>query len=230
MAIRKILKRIASKLPGGLQNELKRLQFIHEIRKGRFFTDEKEFQVLDQWVRAGDWVLDVGANIGHYVSRMSSLVGANGRVIAFEPVPATFELLATTAARLEHRNVTLLNAAASDTVSTVGITIPKFDTGLDNYYMAHLTDDKSGLSVFTLPIDSLEIPARVSLVKIDAEGHDLHVVRGMRKLLQRDRPVLIIEGTDPELDRLLAELGYEARRLEGSSNVVYEAPRPAASA
>lgn len=55
----KLLKRIASKLPAHWQNELKRLHFGHQMRKGRFKTDEKEFDILEKWVSAGDWVLDM---------------------------------------------------------------------------------------------------------------------------------------------------------------------------
>lgn len=222
MSPRDVLKWIAAKLPAGVQNELKRLQFAREMRKGRFVTDEKEFSMLDRWVDPGDWVLDVGANIGHYTSRLSELVGESGRVVAFEPVPATFELLAANVSRLRHRNVTLLNVAASDRPGSIGMSIPKFDTGLDNYYMAHLTDDDAALHVVTLPIDSLGIQERVSLVKIDAEGHDLQVLRGMQSLLKRCQPVLITESDDPGLESMLSELGYTGSRLQNSSNVVYE--------
>lgn len=222
MSFKDVLKWIAAKFPAGVQNELKRFQFSREMRKGRFITDEKEFPILDRWVSRGDWVLDVGANIGHYTSRLSELVGDSGRVVAFEPVPATFELLAANVSRLRHRNVTLLNVAASDRAGAIGMTIPKFATGLDNYYMAHLSKDESALQVLTLPIDNLGIHERVSLVKIDAEGHDLHVVRGMQGLLKRDQPVLITESGDPELESVLFELGYTSSRLEDSSNTIYE--------
>ena len=92
-------KRIASRLSPGTQNEMKRLQFAHQIRTNSFYTDEAEFSRLEEWVSEGDWVLGVGANIGHYTMKLSALVGPSGRVIAFEPVPATFELLAANAAK-----------------------------------------------------------------------------------------------------------------------------------
>ena len=132
----KILRKLASKLPLRYQQEMKRLRFARQIKKGGFLTDEPEFNMLNKWLNKGDNVLDVGANVGHYTTRFSHLVGATGRVIAFEPVPETFELLASNAARLSVRNVTLLNVAASEKSAVVGMNLPAFDTGMTNFYMA----------------------------------------------------------------------------------------------
>ncbi|MDX2502910.1 MAG: hypothetical protein QNL62_00330, partial [Gammaproteobacteria bacterium] len=87
--MRDIVKRLASKLPKRIQQELKRRYFSYQIRNNKFETNEQEFACLDQWVGESDWVIDVGANIGHYTKRLSELVGGKGRVLAFEPIPDT---------------------------------------------------------------------------------------------------------------------------------------------
>ena len=217
----KLLKRIASKLPAHWQNELKRLHFGHQMRKGRFKTDEKEFDILEKWVSAGDWVLDIGANIGHYTCRLSEIVGPGGRVIAVEPVSETFELLAANVARLTLRNVTLLNIAASESSNVLGMHIPKFDTGLNNYYMAHLTEQTSDFQVLCLSIDGLDLPHLIRLVKIDAEGHELSVLKGMSGILNRNYPTLIVEDNSTEVTSYLAEFGYSSEKIEGSSNRIF---------
>jgi len=222
MAFKNLAKKMASKLPGHWQNELKRIQFSYQIRRGTFCTDEKEFSMLDQWVSKGDWVLDIGANIGHYTARLSELVGQSGRVIAFEPVPATFELLAANMARLPRNNVTLLNIAASDSTEIVGMSIPKFDSGLSNFYMAHLTDSSTDLQIMTAAIDTLQLPGKITLAKIDAEGHEISVLAGMRDLLGRDHPVLIVEDNSEELTDFLHDLGYRHQKIESSSNTIFE--------
>ena len=137
--MKKLLKRIASKLPKNLQQELKRLYFSHQIKNDTFITDEKELDKLHEWLSEGDWIIDVGANIGHYTKRFSELVGAKGRVIAFEPMTDTFELLSANVAKFANDNVSLFNVAASSSPSIQGMTLPKFDTGLDNYFMAKIT-------------------------------------------------------------------------------------------
>ena len=215
-----LLKRIAAQFPDSMQHELRRLFFRRQIRARRFITDEKEYGLLDTLLSPGDWALDIGANVGHYAMRMSELVGAAGRVIAFEPVPNTFSLLAANARLFAHANVSLLNVAASDRTAVVGIQIPQFSEGLTNYYQAHLIADAADLTVLTLPIDSLDLPAVVKLVKIDVEGHELPVLRGMRRLLERDHPVLIVETGSQETVDLLHDMGYVSERLQGSSNLL----------
>src|SRR6266581_7664130 len=90
----KLVKRIAATLPPLWQNELKRIHFRRQMRRGTFVTPEPEYAILPTLISVGDWVIDVGANVGHYTKRLSELVGPTGRVIAFEPVPETFALLA----------------------------------------------------------------------------------------------------------------------------------------
>jgi FkbM family methyltransferase len=219
-----LLKSIAAGLPQRYQQELKRLYFARMIRKRLFqraIEDEPEFNRLDQWVKPGDWVLDVGANVGNYAARLSELVQDAGRVLAFEPIPQTFELLAANVGQFPIGNVTLFNVAASDSLAVRGMQMPTLETGSANPYMAHLTDDGSGISVMSLPIDTLDIQHPIRLIKIDVEGHELSALRGMRKLLDRHRPVLIIEGRSPDVAAFLGDLGYTFAQDEGSPNRVF---------
>lgn len=224
-----IAKRFAAHLSHRQQQELKRRHFRREIERDTFRTNEPEWEMATQWLVPGAWAIDVGANIGHYTKRFSDLVGPTGRVIAFEPVPATFELLAANAARFQHANVTLLNAAASDETRTVTMSMPRFESGMSNYYQAAITEGETGLSVLSCAIDSLAIPrGRVVLIKIDAEGHDAIALNGAGNLIARDKPVVVIESVSPAVSALLEGLGYVARRVPGSSNTIYEAAqRPA---
>jgi FkbM family methyltransferase len=216
----RFLKRLAAQLPQPLQHELRRFYFRRQIRANRFFTSEKEYGLLPKLLTPGDWVLDIGANVGHYTKRMSELVGPTGRVIAFEPVPDTFALLTANARLFAHANVSLLNVAASDCAGAVGMRIPDFSEGLKNYYQASIASDAAELIAFTLPVDALGLPATIQLVKIDVEGHEMAVLRGMRQLLTRDRPVLILETASHEAVELLNAWDYMTERLPGSSNLL----------
>jgi FkbM family methyltransferase len=213
-----MLKKIASHFPAGWQQELKRHYYAWQIRIGNFRTAEKEFHLLDSLLRPGDWAIDVGANVGHYTARMSRLVGHNGRVLAFEPVPKTFRLLAANARLFAYENVTLFNSAVSEQTALSGIEVPSVHSGA---YLAHLTGCKTGLQVLCLALDSLLPPNRVSLVKVDAEGHELGVLKGMKKLLERDRPTLIVELGRHEPVEYLQYSGYRMERLPGSPNGVF---------
>ena len=220
------LKRLAAKLPPGLQWELKKLRYGRQIKKSRFSAGEPENAILDRYLRPGDWVVDVGANVGHYAWQFSNLVGPSGRVVAIEPVPATFGLLTVNAHRFPNRNVTLLNVALSDRTQMATMLVPQFASGLQNFYQATLeasTEHGERCSVITLPFDSLGIEHRVALIKIDVEGHDEPVLAGMMRTLQRDKPVLIVEAPAPQSQRRLASLGYRSETLPGSPNTLFTA-------
>jgi FkbM family methyltransferase len=213
-----MLKRVASFLPASLQIELRRLNHRRQIAKGLFDSDEPEYRMLDTLVSPGDWCLDIGANIGAYTKRLSDIVGETGRVIAFEPIPEAFFLLSSNARCFNHDNVTLINAAASDCFGIASMAVPDSDNGLPNYCEASITGNGDGLHIITMSIDSLGIDHRISLVKIDTEGHDDKVVAGMMSLIQRDRPVLIIETGSEDIMMRLREVGYRIDRLPGSPN------------
>jgi FkbM family methyltransferase len=223
---RNILKKVSAKLPHQLQAELKRIYYGRQIKKGSFLTDEPEYELLHGLIRSGDWVIDIGANIGHYTKRFSELVGATGRVIAFEPVPTTFSLLSANSQMFSHPNVTLVNTAVSNSLDVVGISIPQHFTGVSNYYRAHLSPAAdSALSVLTMSLDSLYLDQPIACVKIDVEGHEATVLAGMKKLIERSHPILIVEtGSDKVINDVTA-MGYVAERLNGSPNVLF---RPSA--
>jgi len=217
-----MLRKVAKYLPFGMQQEIKRLKFRSEIRRGVFRSPEPEARLLDNWVHEGDWVIDIGANVGHYTLALSALVGRSGRVIAFEPVPHTFELLAANTALSKFPNVTLLSLAASDAVRVVGMNLPLFDSGLQNFYQARITPSEDApYHVMALPTDALRLAGPVALIKIDAEGHELSVLKGMRSLIQLRKPVLIVEGAEVAVEMFLAELGYQVTVNPESPNRVY---------
>jgi FkbM family methyltransferase len=195
-----------------------------QIRRGRFASGEPEWALLDGWVRSGGLVLDIGANVGTYTLRMSQLVGPAGRVFAFEPVMETFEILAANVQRAPYANVTLLNVAVSDKNGASEVIVPTAEKGFAAHYFAHLASDEeggTGRPVYCLSIDSLDLPERVSLVKIDVEGHEKQALAGMRELLRRDLPTLIVEGDSLEVEEELKEFGYFKQEIKGSHNRIY---------
>jgi FkbM family methyltransferase len=217
-----MLRKIAAILPIHVQQELKRYYFWGQIKLGRFKSEEPEYEILEAYLKPGGWAIDVGANVGHYSARLSHLVGPKGRVIAFEPIPETFELLASNVSRLPIKNITLINSAVSDCTSCIGMEIPSFDTGLKNFYQAHISvSGNFGMSVMSVAIDSICIPEPINLIKIDAEGHEYQVIQGARRTISSSRPVLIVEGNDQAVEVLLSNIGYRFRQLPKSPNRIF---------
>ncbi len=215
-----MLKRLASHLPPTIQNEARRWKIWLDMKRDRFTPSEPEFELLTRWVHPGDWALDIGANVGYYSMRLAKLVGPDGRVIALEPIHATSELLTFFARTSGHDNITIMNLAASDGSRLLKFSIDRNEHGLPDYFTARVTDGGT-ISVLAITIDSLALPHRIAFVKIDTEGEEHAVVRGMRDLIQRDHPVLLIEG-DESLLPVLSPYGYRMPpRRHRSPNLLF---------
>lgn len=220
----KVVKTGLSALPEDTQTSLKRHHFKKQIKNNKFVYREPEYLILDELVSEGDWAIDIGANVGHYTKKMSDIVGINGRVIAFEPVPRTLSILSSNTQHYKYKNVTLINAAVSNKFDIAGMTMPSFKTGLANYYEAHLDDsNESKLSVVTLPLDCFPITQKIALIKVDVEGHEHQALLGMENIIKKSQPNLIVETGSDEIINLLASWGYEKTKFPGSPNILFKA-------
>lgn len=195
------------------------------MKRGRFRPLDPEFDYLDRLLKPGDWVLDVGANVGYYTLRMSDLVGPRGRVFAFEPISSTAEILISNCKYAKHGNITVFQAAVADEPAIHEFAVESSESGLPDYFTAHKASAGSGnFSVFSTTIDSLALPRRVALVKVDTEGAEASVLRGMEKLIARDHPILIVE-CDESMTHYLAGFGYShVPRKAQSANILFLPP------
>jgi FkbM family methyltransferase len=180
------------------------------FKKGKFVSKEYEYHILHEWIRPGDWVIDIGANFGVYTARFSELVGPTGRVISIEPVQQTFDVLNAVVQDLPIRNVTLLNVAGFSESCAIPLSIPQDQSGWENLYESSLDRSASGPIALCISVDALQLPNRVALVKIDTEGAELNVLRGMRSTLAKDHPILIVEWMKgmEEIVEFLEGFGY----------------------
>lgn len=226
-------------VPGPALRWLKKRSYVRRLRRGGGF--EGEMRWLPGLVSPGDTVLDIGANAGFYAARLAHLVGPQGAVHAFEPIPETFDVLRHVVAALGLANVVLYPAAVADREGEQTMEVPREGCKVENYYLAHLSLAPAGgqrtLRVRTRTLDALRAAGlpRVSFVKCDVEGAELLVLRGAAGLLRADRPVVLCEVSDDMAGRLghasgevfdfLRDLGYEAwyaaaDRLEPAAGTV----------
>jgi FkbM family methyltransferase len=183
------------------------------------------FGDFDPWVgrtlarlaRPGDVICDIGANIGDTALSLARKVGPAGHVYAFEPVPAVRDCLIENARANGLTNVTVVGAAVSDMRGEVNFGVPEEQPG-----MAGVCDGVGAISVPALPFDDwlASVPVeRVAVCKIDVEGHEEAVFRGMRKSLadRRISSFVFERHTDAAVgDRvidLLVGHGYSVRQI-----------------
>lgn len=164
------------------------------------YRDPTLVPILGAVLSPGSVFYDVGANIGVYSLWASRLVGDAGQVFAFEPVPRTIAWLADVVAQNGLANVRIVGAAASSYQGEVTIELVPHASGL-----SYVTDGgrpstgPTGNTV-TAPAITLDEFAQANqaptLIKIDVEGHEPEVLRGMGQLLETWRPAVVFEAPD----------------------------------
>jgi FkbM family methyltransferase len=136
---------------------------------------------------AGDRFVDLGANFGWYTALASNVVGPSGHVFAFEPSPVAADVIANAIAENGLKNVTLVRSAVGDTVGRTKLYMP-VNLHVHSPSAFFSDPDFVPLEVPLIPLDRYEPLAdghRIKLIKIDVEGSEPDIMRGMRQLVQR---------------------------------------------
>ena len=164
---------------------------------------EAELRLLANFVRPGDVVLDLGANIGTHTLAFARMVGPQGTVVALEPQRALFQILCANAAMNRLPNVEALHAGAGRAAGWMHV--PPLDySQTENFGGVSLSEQQAGLRVATRAIDDLDLAA-CGLMKIDVEGMELDAIAGAVGTIRRHRPVLYVENDRPEKSPPLIE-------------------------
>ena len=165
------------------------MRMLRTIGYERLFT-----KAMEAAIRPGYCVWDVGANVGAYSQTFSQWVLPEGKVFAFEPLPETLPRLRSNVA--DASNVRVLPLALSDRATTALI-----ERGDDEQAAtARITENPIGVDRVEIELEQgdrlieqgkADIP---DVIKIDVEGHELEVLKGMQSsLLDRKIKHIFIE-------------------------------------
>ena len=179
----------------------------------------------------GDCFIDIGANIGHYSLLASRLVGDGGRVVAIEAAQWIHRILDKHVALNRRGNIRTVQVAAAAERGTLRL----FPGQAGNIgKTTTVARDGASVQVQALPLADIlseEEARRARIIKIDVEGAELQVVRGMSRLLERGRDDLEIVmeitpalhgGDDAANDEIFATLrrsGFSPYRLDNDYGV-----------
>jgi FkbM family methyltransferase len=202
-------------------------------RAGAFEPFETEL-LLDA-LRPGDVALDIGAHVGYYTLLMARRVGPRGRVFAFEPDPANFDLLRRNVALNGYANVVLGPLAAADRGGPARLHLSGDNAGDHRLYPAG-GEARPSVEVQTVALDNYfaGYSGPIDLVKIDIQGAECAALEGMRGLLARQAHVTLFTEFWPMglaasgrsaaayLD-LLRELGFRLSRVSEPHRAVVRA-------
>lgn len=185
-----------------------------------FYLQQFEPEVvaaIDHHCRKGMVVFDIGANIGAHTLRFARNVGAEGCVYAFEPTDFAFKKLQKNLSLNAFPHAKAVHVALSDR------NLP--DQQID-FRASWRTDGARADGTSRVDFCRLDDWCgqngvdRVDLIKIDVDGNEFPILTGGRDVLERNRPLLLMEVVGPHFEnpeanpfKFLWDLGYEFRDL-----------------
>lgn len=170
----------------------------------KLFDYEDSMFIIDH-LKEDDLFIDVGANVGHFTLIAAGVCNAN--VIAFEPIPQTFNRL--------NKNIILNNLTDKVHVENIGI-------GDKNSYL-NFTNNKGVMNSVTLSHETSSVQVQVktlddvlefknpSFLKIDVEGYELFVLKGADKVL-----------SNPSLQYLIVEFNFSVSKFGNTNQEIFE--------
>ena len=154
---------------------------------------EPELMLLERFLKPGTVFVDGGANTGVFTFTGARLVGAAGRVLAFEPGATCFDALQRSLALNRFEQVQLRRQALSDHVGSAQLF---HHAGQENSFSLGGASDVACEEISTITLDQVveekRLP-RVDFIKLDVEGAEQLVLQGARRVLRDWRPIVLFE-------------------------------------
>jgi|SRR6185436_11091319 len=189
---------------------------LYERFKSR--QDAEELTFLKQTLKKGDIVLDIGSNIGFYATKISELIGDEGKVICFEPDTINFMHLQNTLKK--KKNVCLINKAVSDKSGKIQIYTSHRLNVDHRTYKPEKFDSTYFIDAITIDEYLAEDP-HVDFIKMDIQGAEIFALKGMKRILAENKKLKIVTECSPYI---LQSAGSSANEmLDYMNNAGYRA-------
>lgn len=199
------------------------LRFYPSSVSATLWVDAADLQeseaFLKSYLRRGDVMLDVGANIGQLSLLASTLVGNTGKVIAIEAHPKIFGYLKGNIALNQRQNIDTYNVAIGSEEGSI------FFSDLKSDDQNAVITNTPGMGIPLRRLDDLPIPGiSIDLLKIDVEGYEKFVLEGAAATLRKTKCIYFeswakhfarYDYTCGDLYTLLAGKGFQIFKLRG---------------
>ena len=190
---------------------------------GRWYDLEEQLLLADV-VKPGATVVDIGANRGMFALAASKVAGSSGRVICFEPNPGCVDTLNLEIRANKIENIQVHNVGLGAVEGMLTLAVPYINSG-QGTFSESLYDSTEAYRV-AVPVktgDSMLVGINPSFVKIDVEGFELNVLRGLSTTLAQAKPIVAHEVchefmkslgyTFNDVRKFMTTLGYRGYKL-----------------
>lgn len=171
---------------------------FHLVLKGKW--EETETELIKNEIYDGNVVLDIGANIGYFTLIFAKKVGSKGKVFAFEPEPNNFRLLKKNVQVNNFQNVVIENFALSENNGRINLYLSERDVGSHRVYQSNKVTNNF-VTVKKIKLDDYlkkySFSKNISFIKLDVEGAELDVLKGMTGILKNNKPLKILLEYSP---------------------------------
>jgi FkbM family methyltransferase len=189
-------------------------------------------RTLRRLVERGESAFDIGANIGVTSLVLANAAGPSGKIVAFEPHPRNARYLRDNLSANKLSGAEIVELALSDVAGSFHLAEPPGQPGMARLVEAAVP---GSIEVKTARLDdwlrSHPDIGNIAVCKIDVEGHELGVLRGMRDTLASGRIAAIVferhlpnHAPDDVVMQLLEKSGYQLYRIEKSPLTVSYVP------
>lgn len=170
------------------------------------FSEIKLAKFLINNLNTGHSFLDIGAHYGYFALLASGLVGKQGKVVAFEASPVTFKILEKNKNRVA--NLTVFNKAVSD--AEIELTFYEFPNLYSEFNTLEIDQFEKESWFDAFEPQKIKVPSEQldnylerehfnpEIIKIDVEGAEFKVLKGARKYLSANSPVIVMEYLSTE--------------------------------
>jgi len=198
------IKVIKEGMPSTTIKEINGFKMLLDLRNDKgisrdlFIYGKREFATTNlllssNILKKGDVVLDIGANIGYYALLESKLVGEEGIVYALEPVKKNFELLKENIKLNNINNIEIFKLAAGDENKKCLIHISKKGNWSSLVYRKGMGFyEKEEVDVVKID-EFLKDKRKPTFIRMDVEGYEYAIIKGMEQTLELDNLKLLIE-------------------------------------
>ncbi len=150
-------------------------------------------------IKKGETFIDIGANCGYYTLLLARLVGPSGKGFSFEPIPHLYRILRHNLETNNYPNIRSYQAAAYYSTGSAQFFVNRYHAASGLYAR---TWTKEIITVDTIALDEIQEIDNVDFIKIDVEGAELDVLKGMKNILKTNPQVKIILEFNPDNYRL----------------------------
>lgn len=187
--------------------------------------ERNEVRFMRRWVKSGNIAVDVGANIGYLSAILAGAVGPNGKVYAFEPNPVVFPHLSN----LAEASRGAIEAVCSAVTDQTDNDLTHFYVSADHSMWSSTMAECAGSSAGKIDVPAISLSdffrqksiSKVDFIKIDVEGGEVGVLRGLHQFLMAgERPTIMCEvaagvaalraHSCAAVERLLLDFEYRA--------------------